>query len=66
MKYEHKAMKLMMIMVLFLITYQIKIPRDTYQHTILGYGMVLIVEKQQDTAMRGLGCLALVNKNKED
>ena len=56
----------MVITSLFLITYQtqklIKIP----QHTILGYGMVLIVENYQDTTTRGIFRLGLTKKHSED
>ena len=42
---DQNAMNLMVIMRLYLITYQTHILRKTPQHTSLGGGMVLILEK---------------------
>ena len=57
MNYEKKAVELMMIMRLFLIEYRTHILSKTPQHTSLGGGMLLIVENQQYTSTRDLGCL---------
>ena len=64
-KYIHKDMKLMMIMRLFLIIFRAQKLINKIQHTILGDGMVLFVENQQDIATRGLGCLDFAKNNSE-
>ena len=59
-------MKLMTTTSLFLITYQTQRIRETLQHTILGVKIVLILEKQKDTASRGIGYMVLVKKHSEE
>ena len=66
MNYEHKGMKFTMIRILFLIKFQTQRLINTSQHTVLGIGMVFIVEKQQDAAMRGIGSLDFVKNHSEE
>ena len=63
---EHKAMNFMTITSLFLIIYQNQRLINIPQHTSLGDGMVFIVENNQDTAMRGIRYLDLVNKHSDN
>ena len=48
----------MVITSLLLISNQTHPPRETPQYTSLGYRMASILETQQDTSMRRLGCLS--------
>ena len=59
-------MQLMMTTILFLITYKTQQLNETPLYKSLGVGVVLIIEKHQDTVTRGIGCMYLVKNHSDD